>query len=567
MEVFGNALAPPARPRKISPMPASSPAPSTSAHALLGVFAAHGIDRVFLVPGESYLGILDALLDFPDIDTVVCRHEGGAGYMAVTDARLTGRPGIAMVSRGPGASHAAIAVHTAQQDAIPMILLVGQVPKRDLRREAFQEIDYRKMYGDIAKWVCEPVEPEQLAEAAFKALRIAVSGTPGPVVLVIPEDIQQQAQPVPAWRHHPHAPSLPDADTLHALRERIRQAQRPLLIAGGLFERPGGRQALQAFVTQWELPVVVAFRRHDVYPPTLPYHVGESGLAPASAQRQAWRDSDLILALGTRLGDITTQGYTLPALPRPEQTLVHCYPDAHIVGLHYDTDFGLVCCPIELVKALGCASPVEHPDARRAWLQRLTQAYTDHAAWPEHASGNGLDFAQVVRSVSTQAPDKAAICLDAGTFAAPVYRHFRFRPGHTLLAPLAGAMGFGTPAAIAHALRHRHVKTICMVGDGGFMMTGNEMIAAVQHRLPVLFILSNNGSYASIRINQERAYPGRVSGTSLFNPDFQALASAFGMRALRLEKPDDIDTMIAEGLAADDPVFIEVKTGLDYVLP
>jgi len=540
---------------------------STSSHALLGVLAANGIDRVFLVPGESYLGILDALVDFPAIDTVVCRHEGGAGYMAVADGRLTGRPGVAMVSRGPGASNAAIAVHTAQQDGVPMILLVGQIPKRDLRREAFQEIDYQKMYGNIAKWVFEPTEPEQLAEAAFKAIRTAVSGTPGPVVLVIPEDVQQQALPVPAWVHHPHSCTLPDADTLHRLRDRIRQARRPLVIAGGLFEQTGGRQALRTFVDQWELPVAVSFRRHDVYPPTLPRYTGELGLAPSSAQMQAWRDSDLILALGTRLGDIATQGYAFPALPRPEQTLVHCHPDGRVVGLHYDTDFGLVCCPVELVKALGSAEHADHPDERRHWLQRLAQAHAEHAAWPERATRNGLDFARVVRSVSEQAPDNAAICLDAGTFAAPVYRHFRFRPGQKLLAPLAGAMGFGTPAAIAHALRHRSAKTICMVGDGGFMMTGNEMIAAVQHRLPILFILSNNNCYASIRINQEREYPGRVSGTSLFNPDFQALAAAFGMRALRLDDPDDVDAMITEGLAADEPVFIEVKTDLDCVLP
>jgi len=559
-------------------MPGSIAAkPTTSAHALLNVLVANGIDRVFLVPGESYLGILDALLDFPAIDTVVCRHESGAGYMAVADGRISGHPGVALVSRGPGASNATIALHTAQQDAVAMILVIGQVPRQDLRREAFQEIDYQKMYGDVAKWVFEPTTPEQLPQAAFKAIRIATSGTPGPVVLVIPEDIQQQPVNAPAWVHVPHAPTLPDAATLADIRTRLGKASRPLIIAGGMFEKPGGREALRAFADAWELPVAVSFRRHDVYPTTLPRYAGELGLAPSAAQLQAYSESDLILALGTRLGDVATQGYTLPSLPglpqRTPQTLLHCYPDDHIVGLNHAADIGLVCCPVALVQALTPTVPstAATTTARHDWLARLARCQQAHAAWPERQPKSGLDFAQVVKSVSDQAPDNTVICLDAGTFAAPVYRHFRFRPGQRLLAPLAGAMGFGTPAAIAHALRNRaahpRAKTICLVGDGGFMMTGNEMIAAVQHRLPVLFILSNNGCYASIRINQERAYPGRVSGTSLFNPDFQALAQAFGMRALRLDQPEHIDDVIAAGLSADEPVFIEVQSDLDCVLP
>lgn len=548
-------------------LPTSHPAANTtSAHALLGIFAANGIDRVFLVPGESYLGVLDALIDFPSIDPVVCRHESGAGYMAVADGRLTGRPGVAMVSRGPGASNAAIAVHTAQQDAVPMILLVGQIPKRDLRKEAFQEIDYQGMFGSIAKWVCEPTDPQQLAETAFKAIRLASSGTPGPVVIVIPEDIQQQDAPQPKWIHTPHAPSLPVDAVVQALREQLRQARRPLIIAGGMFEAPGGREALKAFAEEWNIPVAVSFRRHDVYPATLPLYAGELGLAPSADQMEAFRQSDLILALGTRLGDIPTQGYTFPSLPRPQQTLIHCYPDDHIVGLHYAADHGLVCSPVELAKALSTASAPDHPQERRQWVDKLAKAHARHASWPNRPA-EGLDFSRVVRSLSDQAPDDAVICLDAGTFAAPVYRHFKFRAQQRLLSPLSGAMGYGTPAAVAHALRRRSAKTICLVGDGGFMMTGNEMIAAVQHKLPILFILSNNNCYASIRINQEREYPGRVSGTSLFNPDFCQMAQAFGMRTLHLDRTEDIDAMIADGLAADEPVFIEVKTDLATVLP
>lgn len=541
---------------------------NTSSHALLNIFKANAIDRVFLVPGESYLGILDAMCDFPELDAVVCRHEGGAGYMAVADGRLTGRPGVVMVSRGPGVSNATIAIHTAQQDAVPLIVVVGQVSKHHLRREAFQEIDYQKMFGSIAKWVCEPTDPDQLAEAAFKAIRIATSGTPGPVVIVVPEDIQQQAVEQTAWTVTPQSPTLPSAPVLDDIRERLQSASRPLIIAGGMFEKDAGRAALKAFAEAWQIPVAVSFRRHDVFPNTHPLYAGELGLANTKEQIATFEKSDFILALGTRLGDIPTQSYTFPTLPQPSQTLLHCYPDDHIVGLHYATDYGLVCDATELVQAL---LPLDASDApvntsKLHWMQQLHDLQLSHARWPEHVTENGVDFNEVVKSVSQHAPGNAVICVDAGTFAAPVYRHYPFS-SQRLMAPLSGAMGYGTPAAIATALRHPERKIICMVGDGGFMMSGNEMIAAVERQLPILFILSNNSSYASIRIHQELYYPGRVSGTSLFNPDFKVMATAFGMKALLVDKDEDIDTAIAYGMAAQEPVFIEVRSDLASVLP
>ena len=540
----------------------------TSSHALLNVFRANDIDRVFLVPGESYLGILDALVDFPDIDTVICRHEGGAGYMAVADGRLTGRPGVVLVSRGPGASNATIAVHTAQQDAVPLIMVVGQIPKGDLRREAFQEIDYQKMFGSIAKWVFEPTDPAQLAECAFKAIRMATSGTPGPVVLVVPEDIQQQTVEQPAWRHRPQMAAMPAPAEMQAITAALSKARKPLIIAGGSFERPGGREALQAFAEQWNIPVVVSFRRHDVFANTHALYAGELGLANPAAQIDALHDSDFILALGTRLGDIPTQGYTFPALPRPHQTLLHCYPDWRAVGLQHAADFGLGCDPVALVTALTARETARtHNGDRQAWIERLKALHQAHARWPERTAPDGVDFTAVVRSLAEHAPANTTICVDAGTFAAPVYRHFPFVYPQRLMSPLAGAMGYGTPAAIACAMRLPEAKTICMVGDGGFLMTGNEMIAAVQRKLPILFILSNNASYASIRIHQEKFYPGRESGTALFNPDFVAMAQAFGMPARRVGRAEEIDAAIEEGLAAQGPMFIEVQTSLSVVLP
>ncbi len=540
----------------------------TSSHALFQVFADHSMDRVFLVPGESYLGLLDALVDFPQIDVVTCRHEGGAGYMAVADGRLTRRPGVALVSRGPGASNAAIAVHTAQQDAVPLILIVGQIAARDLRREAFQEIDYQKMFGAIAKWVFECQTPEQLAQAAFKAIRIATSGVPGPVVLVIPEDIQQQTVEKPQFKNNPHVLGVPDALTLASITERLINASKPVVIAGGMFDCPGGREALRAFAHHWHLPVMVSFRRHDVYANDDLLYVGDLGLSNPAAQMATLQESDFILALGTRLGDITTQNYQFPRYAQATQTLLHCYPDSRVINWDTVADYPLVCDPVALVQALTSPATPDRPGTlRQEWLTTLRRHSQTWAAWPSQTARNGVNFTDVVHALMRQAPLETTICLDAGTFAAPVYRHFTFKDGQRLMAPLAGAMGYGTPAALACAMRAPARTTICIVGDGGFLMTGNEMILAVERALPIVFIVSNNASYGSIRLHQERGYPGRVSGTSLFNPDFVALATSFGMEAMRISRTDEIEQVIRTALARRTPVLIEVNTSLDAILP
>ncbi|MCC7549062.1 MAG: pyruvate decarboxylase [Burkholderiales bacterium] len=540
----------------------------TSSHALLSVFAANGIDRVFLVPGESYLGILDALFDFPGIDVVTCRHEAGAGFMACADGRLTRRPAAVLVSRGPGASNAAIAVHTAQQDAIPLILVVGQVPTADLRREAFQEIDYGRMYGSIAKWVVEATAPEQLPELAFKAIRVATSGTPGPVVLVIPEDIQQQAlafDPT-GWMAGDAVPALPQAAALAQLRTLLEDAQRPLLIAGGSFDRPGGREALCEFAHAWQLPVALSFRRQDLFHAHDPLHVGDLGLANPAHQMAALRDSDLIVALGTRMGDITTQSYTFPDLPRPRQRFVHCYPDPHFVGQHFVPDLALVCDPV--LVAQSCL-PARPPAAagRAEWLERLRGIHQDIARWPDAVAGEGVEFGEVARALAERASPETIVCVDAGTFAAPVYRHFPFAFPQRLMAPLSGAMGYGVPAAIATQLRLPDASVVCLVGDGGFLMTGNEMIAAVERRLPILFVVSNNDCYGSIRLHQQRHYPGRTVGTSLTNPDFVQLARAFGVQAERVEHAQQVGPALERGLAHELPYLIEVASRLSGAPP
>jgi acetolactate synthase I/II/III large subunit len=541
---------------------------TTASHALLSVFVANGIDRIFEVPGESYLGVLDALGDFPEIDVVTCRHEAGAGFMACADGRLTRRPGVVMVSRGPGATNAAIAVHTAQQDAVPLILVIGQIPKADLRKEAFQEIDYQKMFGSIAKWVAEVTEPEALAAAAFKAVRIATSGTPGPVVLVVPEDIQQQAVEPRAWTSVPPASVVPQQATVERIATLLERAERPLIIAGGALAEAGGREALLQLAQTFQVPVAVSFRQQDLFPNRHPLYAGELGLANPPDQISLFETSDLIVALGTRMGDITTQGYRFPQIPKPDQIFVHAYPDHHIVGLHIAPDIAAVCDPRALAMALVAVHTPQAASAQRtAWLDQVHANADRFAQWPDLDVTDGVPFVDVVRTLARLAPEDAAICLDAGTFAAPVYRHFPFSFPQRLMAPLSGAMGYGTPAAVATQLRRPGQKTICLVGDGGFLMTGNEMIAAVERNLPILFIVSNNHCYGSIRIHQERVYPGRHVGTTLFNPDFLQIASAFGMPAERIDCRADIDAAMARGLAAEGPYFIEVTTSLAAVLP
>ena len=539
----------------------------TSSHALFSTLASQGVDRVFLVPGESYLGLLDALVDVPEIDVVTCRHEAGAGFMAVADGRLTRKPGVFLVSRGPGATNGSIAVHTAQQDAVPLILIVGQIAERDLRREAFQEIDYQKMFGSIAKWVFECRTPEQLAEAAYKAVRVATSGVPGPVVLVVPEDIQQQPVALPDYRGSQQICGLPPRSVMDDIAHRLQQAERPIIVAGGQFDCPGGREALHAFAHHWQIPVLVSFRRHDIFSNDDSLYAGDLGLSIPDVQMQMLQSSDLILALGTRLGDITTQNYQFPPYAQSKQTLLHCYPDSRLIGWDTAADFALVCDPVELVKDL-VLSPAPKPGAtKQQWITSLRDHAIRWAAWPSKTPKKGVNFTDVVRSVREQSGNNMTICLDAGTFAAPVYRHFNFVSGQRLMAPLAGAMGYGTPAALACAMRDPSRKVVCMAGDGGFMMTGNEMILAVERQLPIVFIVANNGSYASIRLHQERAYPGRVSGTSLFNPNFHDLAISFGMRALKISSKGEIQATIAQALASQEPVLVEVNTSLDAVLP
>jgi acetolactate synthase-1/2/3 large subunit len=540
---------------------------ATAGRVLVDALAANGIDRVFAVPGESYLGLLDALYAHPAIDTVVCRHEAGAGFMALADARLTGRPGVALVSRGPGASNAAIAVHTAEQDAVPFLLIVGQVPAKDLRRGAFQEIDYARMYGSVAKWTAEVTDPGRMGETMRRAVEVAVSGLPGPVVVAVPEDVltaSVAAPPREALRAAPFAPAAPSPQAVEALRVMLARAERPLLLAGGALQRPGGREALREFAEAWRLPVIVSFRRQDLFPNAHPLYGGDMGLANPERQMAVLRDADLLLALGARLGDITTQGYGFPGEKRAGMTLAQVHPDPAVLQNRFAPDLGIAADPAALIAALG--KPGAEPSGRDAWIARLGAERARIAAVRRFAVDDGIPFELVVDRVGRRLPADAIVTVDAGTFGAPVYRVVPFAPPQRLLAPISGAMGFGVPAAVAAGLRHPGRPVVCFVGDGGFLMTGNELAVAKQRGLPLKVILSENGMYASIRIQQEREFPGRVVGTGFANPDFALIGRAFGFAVAHLKTERDLD-LLPQILAAPGPQFAVVATSVQAVLP
>lgn len=535
---------------------------------MLKVFVDNGIDKAYIVPGESYLGVLDALNDFPQLDTVVCRHEGGAAFMAEVDGKLTGRPGLVMVSRGPGATNAAIGVHAAQQDGVPLILLVGQIPKRDLRKDAFQEIDYQKMFGSMAKWVYEVTTPEDLEAAAFKAVRVATSGMPGPVVLVIPEDIQQQSVPMRHLHCIPASPAVASVSLLEQIQERISGAARPLIIAGGMIGRNNrGREALLAFSEKFNIPVAVSFRQNDLFPNDHRLYAGHLDFASSKEQIELLSSCDLLIALGTRLGDITTQGYTFPSEPRPSQFLIHCIPDHQYLNKTFVADIGLTADPVCLLNdLLALDASTDLNDERVRWADTVQQMQRQTAQWPCSRPVDGIYFPTVVKALEEQSPDDLIICLDTGTFAASVYKNFSFTRRQRLVASTSGAMGHGVPAAIVAQMRSPDAKVVCLIGDGGFLMTGNEVIAAVDRKLPILIILSNNNSYGSIRVHQHRFYPERHTGTTLTNPNFVSIAKAFGMEAEIVEDNSQINAAIDRGLRARGPYLIEIKTSLQASL-
>jgi acetolactate synthase-1/2/3 large subunit len=540
--------------------------PRRAADLIVDCLAAHGVDRAFCVPGESYLAVLDALHDSNAIQTVVCRHESGAGFMAVGDAKLTGRPGVAFVSRGPGATNASIAVHVAEQDAVPMVLFIGQVPRAEIGRRSFQEVDYAKTFADMAKAVYVIHDAARVPEIVARAFAEAQAPTPGPVVVALPEDMLEDRtdappiEPLTVPRGGPAAAA--DIEEIAAL---IGKAERPLLVAGGGVGTARGRKALLAASEAHQLPVALTFKRQDYFPNTHPHYAGHLGFKIAKAAVQRYLEADLILAVGTRLGEATTQGYTLPASPLPRQPLVHIHDDPSQIGRNYSATKALVADPVAVLEALA-AKPGPAPAKRAQWIKKLNEPVAKAMPWTPPADGL-LDMGPVVAALSERLAGDAILVTDAGNFSGWVHRHFPFNGEHVLIGCVGGAMGIGMPAAVAAALRFPGRQVVNFIGDGGALMTGGELATAVQYGANVKTFVSNNGSYGTIRMHQELAYRGRVHGTDLKNPDFAKWAESFGVLGLTISTIEEAPGAVERALAHDGPVVVDVRTAVEHITP
>jgi acetolactate synthase-1/2/3 large subunit len=542
----------------------AGPHSPTAAATLAASLRGHGVDRVFCVAGESYLALLHALADLGNVQVVTCRHEGSAAFMALADARLTGRAGVCLVSRGPGAANASIGVHGAWQDATPLVLVVGQVSRGDLGREVFQEIDAGAMFGSLAKAVLVLHDPSRAAEMVARAFRVAETGTPGPVVLVTPVDVLTEPDPRgrPAGRW-PEGRVVPSQATTERVSELLGSASRPLVMAGGRLDSPDGRLALAACVSHHGLPVVTSNKHQDLFDNLDPLYAGHLHNATPAGQLAALGAADLVLAIGTRLDDVTTRGQRLPS-GSPGQRLVHVYPDAARIGLTGTPDLGLACDPAAFCAALGAASSARRPSWRE-WAARLHDIEVNKAIWEPVCADDGVVFGAIVAAIDVITGGQVTVVVDSGTFTSWVYRYLRFTGAGRLLGVTSSPMGSAVPAAVAAAMRMPSKPVIAVVGDGGFMMNGSEFITAVAADLPVTVIVADNGSYATIRQHQERAYPGQVVGTDLVNPDFAAVAAGYGALGLTVIEPEQAESALRQALGRGGPALVHVHTSLSWI--
>ena len=528
---------------------------------------AHGVDRVFCVPGESYLDLLDALHDMPDIQIVVAKHEGAAANMAEADGKMTGRAGICIVTRGPGATHASIGVHTAFHDSTPMILLIGQVSLSVRGREAFQEVEFRKMFAPLAKWTGEIQHAKDIPEVMRTAFQAATSGRPGPVVLSLPEDMLEETSDVAAVTPHPVIKPAPGPEKILALRSELERAQRPVMIVGGSEWTDQACADLAAFAEANALPVVASFRRQDVLDNRHPNYIGHLTLGTPAYLANRIKAATHVLAVGSRLSDVTTGGYKLIAPPRATQHLIHVHPDRAELSRVYQTDLPIAASPGPLMAALRSSAPVREQPWRN-WAQEGRAEYLEFSSGLlKSRPKTGVDLAVVVSLLSDTLPDDAMICNGAGNYTVWVHRFFKYKRRGTQLAPTSGAMGYGLPAAIAAKLRYPERISICFAGDGCFLMYAQELATAVQYGAAILVIVVNNGMYGTIRMHQERRFPGRVSATHLVNPNFVALAQAYGVYAEKVETTETFPKAFERALKTGRPALLELCMDPGQITP
>ena len=512
-----------------------------------------GVRRVFSVPGESFLAALDGLYD-SGIANIVCRQEGGAAMMAEAYGKMTGQPGVCFVTRGPGATNASAGIHIARQDSTPMVMFVGQIDNRQTDRETFQEVDYRAMFGGLAKWVAQVDHTERLPEYIGRAFRVATSGRPGPVVLALPENMLSASADVPDIHlPEPVLPSL-SADQVQAIMHVLAEAERPMVVVGGPHWSHQARADLQAFAETQNVPVVAAFRRQHYMDNHHASYAGDLnvGINPKLGQRM--READTLILIGTRFGDIETQGYTLVDPGAPGKKIVHIHADADELGRVYTPDVGIVATAPIALRALAQA---EHAGEWTSWT---AAARADYEAWiaPQESPGD-LKQEQVIKWLSDNLPDDAIITNGAGNYAAWLHRYFVYKRFGTQLAPTSGSMGYGIPAAISASLHHPDRTVVCLAGDGCFQMTCNELSTAKQHGATPIIVVMDNGRYGTIRMHQERHYPGRVSGTALANPDFAALARAYGGHGETVTRSEDFAEAFARAQASGTFAVIGCK--------
>ncbi len=522
---------------------------------LVDALQAQGVTTVFQVPGESFLPVLDALHDAPAIQTITCRHESGAANMAEAWGKLTGRPGIIFVTRGPGACHASVGVHTAKQDSTPMILFVGQVDRPFLGREAFQEVDVEAMFGWTTKWSTTVRSADQLPATVERAFREAMAGRPGPVAIALPEDVLSEiADPTEAIRIE-RAPVRPATNDIEAAIALLRGATKPLVIAGGTGWNQAECAALDRWAQRWQIPVCVSFRRQDRFDNTSPFYIGDLAFAVDPVLEATIRDADLIVALGTRLGDLATKGYSLLTPPRPAQKLIHVFPDAGELGRVFVPDVAVVSDPGLFATALEKVIPPENP-AWRSWSTVRRESYAKSLV-PGPNPG-AVDMNAVVAALRDTLTADDIVVTDAGNFAQWIQRYYGFRRLGTQIAPCGGAMGYGVPAGIATGLFAPDRRVVAFAGDGGFMMTASDLATARRYNVGVTFVVVNNGMFGTIRGHQERHFPGRVSGTDLTNPDFTAMGASFGIPAHKVDRTDQFQPALRAALAVGGPALIEI---------
>ncbi|MCL2428894.1 MAG: thiamine pyrophosphate-binding protein [Alphaproteobacteria bacterium] len=540
----------------------------TVARLVASSLEAHDIDLIYCVPGESYLGLTNALVDNNRIRLVVCRHESGASLMAVADGRMrAGRAGVCVVSRGPGLSNAMIGLHTAYHDATPMVVLVGQVERRDYGRLALQEQNYARLLSDVTKLVIEVNEPDTASEAIARAFHIAESGTPGPVAVILPEDIFEEPTSAPLDRPRPAALAGPRADHLVQLASMLDASERPLIWVGGALSEAAVPD-LARLAESWMLPVSPTHRRPHLFDSDHPNYGGYMGTRIPRPLLDEMKRADLLVALGERLTDSVSQSYSFPTAPEPQLPLVHVWPDPNEVGRVFRAELGMACDPHEVIKGLLLRGAPRKAEARRSWVRGLN-AIHNHLLEPVwEPTSDGVNFSAVCAAVARHLAPDAAVTSDAGNFSSFIHRHLRFRPGQVFLASIVGAMGAAMPMAVAAALRRPGKQAIAFAGDGGTLMTGNEIATARQYGVNPILIVSDNGHYGTIAMHHDMRYPGRPqeAATRLTNPDFALWAQSFGAEGITIRAESEVEPAIARAFAVKDrPVVVHVLSSMQQI--